>query len=84
VAPKEDGLVLRIRGRDSILVPIKEDEWEVQPPDPLPLTVVVTRGATGEATTLTLKCGCGGFRTLRLVRVPQVSRPEGLTRSRLP
>ena len=74
VAAKGDDLVLRIRGRDSILVPAREDEWQVQ--DPLTLSVVATHDATSKVTGLTLKCGCDGFRTLRLVRVPQPSRPS--------
>jgi CubicO group peptidase (beta-lactamase class C family) len=75
VAPKGDDLVLRVRGRDSMLVPIKDDAWELQPPDPLPLTVTVMRDATAKVTALTLTCGCDGFRTLRLVRVPETPRP---------
>jgi CubicO group peptidase (beta-lactamase class C family) len=70
VATRGDDLILRIRGRDSILIPSKEDEWELEPPDPLPLTVTVKRDATGKATALDLRCDCDGFRTLRLVRVP--------------
>jgi CubicO group peptidase (beta-lactamase class C family) len=68
VLAKDEGLVLRIRDRDSPLVPGKEDEFTVE--DPLPLTVAVTRDAARKVTGLTLTCGCDGFRTLRLVRAP--------------
>jgi CubicO group peptidase (beta-lactamase class C family) len=82
VAAKGGGLVLRIRGRDSMLVPVGEDEWEAQ--DPLPLTVIATRDATARVTGLTLKCGCDGFRALRLVRVPWPSGRARLTASPVP
>jgi len=68
VVARDDGLVLRIRDRDSSLVPLKADEFTVD--DPLPLTVAVTRDAARKVTGLTLTCGCDGFRTLRLVRAP--------------
>jgi hypothetical protein len=71
VVARADRLVLRIRDREvSTLVPTKEDEWELQPPDPLPLTLTATRDAADRVTGLALTCGCDGFRTLRLVRVP--------------
>jgi len=65
---QDDGLVLRIRDRDSRLVAGKEDEFTAD--DPLPLTVAVTRDAARRAAGLTLTCGCDGFRALRLVRAP--------------
>jgi CubicO group peptidase (beta-lactamase class C family) len=61
-------LGFRIRDRESPLVPIKEDEFTVD--DPLSMTVAFTRDAAGKATGLILTCGCDGFRTLRLERVP--------------
>jgi CubicO group peptidase (beta-lactamase class C family) len=70
LAAKEGRLVLRIRDRDSTLVPVTDDEWEVDPPDPLSLTVTPTRDGAGNVTGLALTCGCDGFKTLRLVRVP--------------
>ena len=69
VALKE-GLVLRIRDRDSALVPVKDDELEVDPPDPLPLTVRPTRDPARKVIGLTLTCRCDGFKTLPLTRVP--------------
>jgi hypothetical protein len=45
-----------------------EDEFTVD--DPLPLTVSLTRDARKTVTGLTLTCGCDGFRTLRVRRVP--------------
>ena len=67
VVAKDEGLVLRIRDRDSTLVPVGDDEFTVD--DPLPLTVALTRDAAKKVTGLTLTCGCDGFRTLRLARV---------------
>jgi CubicO group peptidase (beta-lactamase class C family) len=61
-------LSLRIRDRESPMVPIEQDEFTVD--DPLPLTVAFARDAAGKVTGLTLTCGCDGFRTLRLVRAP--------------
>ena len=65
---KDDGLVLRIRDRDSPLVPTGDNEFSVE--DPLTLTVALTRDPARKVTGLTLTCGCDGFRTLRLVRAP--------------
>jgi CubicO group peptidase (beta-lactamase class C family) len=70
VVAEKEILRLRIRDRDGVLVPIKEDAFEVEPPEPLPLTVSITRDAARKITGLTLTCGCDGFRTLDLVRVP--------------
>ena len=68
VIAKDDGLVLRVRDRDAPLVPTGDSEFGVE--DPLTLTVAFTRDAARKVTGLTLTCGCDGFRTLRLVRVP--------------
>jgi CubicO group peptidase (beta-lactamase class C family) len=68
VAAVGDRLVLRIRDRDSGLVPVKDGEFELDPADPLPLKVAVTRGPAGDVAGLALTCGCDGFRTLRLAR----------------
>jgi CubicO group peptidase (beta-lactamase class C family) len=68
VAAVGDRLVLRIRDGDSKLVPIEDGEFELDPADPLPLKVAVTRGPAGDVAGLALTCGCDGFRTLRLVR----------------
>lgn len=70
VAASGNGLVLRIRDRATSLVPVREDEFELDPDDPLPLTVTVMRGSAGNVTGLTLTCGCDGFRTLHVRRVP--------------
>jgi CubicO group peptidase (beta-lactamase class C family) len=68
VAAAGDRLVLRIRDRDSGLVPVEDGEFELDPADPLPLKVTVTRGPAGDVAGLALTCGCDGFRTVRLVR----------------
>jgi hypothetical protein len=68
VVAKDDGLVLRIRDRDSRLGAVKDDQFTAD--EPLPLTVAFTRDAAGKVAGLTLTCGCDGFRTLRLVRAP--------------
>jgi len=69
VVATETGLALRIRDRDSPLVPVGTDAWELQPADPLPLTVTALRDGATVITGLTLTCDCDGFRTLRLGRV---------------
>jgi CubicO group peptidase (beta-lactamase class C family) len=68
VVARDDRLVLRIRGRDSALIPLKEDQLKVDG-EPLPLTLTAVRDSARKVTGLELKCGCDGFRTLRLVRV---------------
>ena len=64
-----DRLVLRIRDRDSALIPLEDDQLKVDG-DPLPLTVTAVRDRARKVTGLELECGCDGFRTLRLVRIP--------------
>ena len=70
VVASDDRLALRIRDRDSALLPLGDDQLTVEGADPLPLTVTVIRDSARKVTGLELKCGCDGFRTLRLVRVP--------------
>jgi CubicO group peptidase (beta-lactamase class C family) len=68
VTAGEGRLSLRIRDRDSPLVPGQEDAFSID--DPLSMTVAFTRDTSGKVIGLILTCRCDGFRTLRLARVP--------------